>query len=598
MGDRLADKYPSLLHASLDSARAVNAIVTSEGSLTYGELDVETRRMMAGWHFDTTRPVMLHAQSTLRGFIALHALNRLGINVVLSRCAVSELTPEWVSEQGFDQWVCPHTWESMCADNDGQMAVASLELDWRWRWEDTQFLIASSGTTGIPKWIPITTRQLTLSAFGSATRLGHLPGDVWLNVLAPGYTGWLAAIGRCAFYGTTVINEPFSVELVNQYLSQSNVTQISLVPTMLSKLVNHKPSHLNTVRSILVGGGPLRSELYRQSRSLGLNVLPSWGLTEAGSQVATQTFHATSDGFDVGYPMPFVKVDVTDEHLSLDGPLVNAPLVTHDRGRIDDEGRVFVHGRSDDVINTGGIKVDPKRIEGIYGGLDGARCVTALAMPDNEWGQQISLAIEVDFTKLEACLDSLHLIRSKAAKHHRFQTLYWIDRTPRCPMGKVQRRLLRLAFLELNQLMRPQTANEELGQSAGLECGQVDRGVSQANNSVEFPPRPFDAMLEGQTAFAQQDDSNFDLQILPLTNGRMEVTFSIHEGQTYRFCVKQLIPVPEDRKEKLFERNMSVFEDATKKYDASSVDFVKSGLETVTKGHGVNLPNRKGKSKI
>ena len=125
MEARLTHKYPSLLHASLKSVCSTKAIVTSEGSLTYGELKDETERMMTDWRFDSQRPVMIHAQPTLKVFIALHALNRLGITVALGRCSISEFTSEWVCEQGFEQWVCPNTSQSICANHDEQHASAA-----------------------------------------------------------------------------------------------------------------------------------------------------------------------------------------------------------------------------------------------------------------------------------------------------------------------------------------------------------------------------------------------------------------------------------------------------------------------------------------
>ena len=63
-------------------------------------------------------------------------------------------------------------------------------------------------------------------------------------------------------------------------------------------------------------------------------------------------------------------------------------------------------------------------------------------------------------------------------------------------------------------------------------------------------------------------------------------------------CVKELIPVAEDRKENFLEGDVSVFEDATKKNDARAVNLVESRSEIVTKRHDVNLLRRKGKAKI
>ena len=122
-------------------------------------------------------------------------------------------------------------------------------------------MVATSGSTGRPKAVVITTGQLVFSAFGSAMRLGHLPGDRWLAVLPMHHVGGLSILMRCVFAATTVeLHARFDAERVAHALSQGLVTQLSVVPTMLDAVLEHlSPSgaHAN-LRTVLVGGATRR----------------------------------------------------------------------------------------------------------------------------------------------------------------------------------------------------------------------------------------------------------------------------------------------------------------------------------------------------
>ena len=96
----MSHKYPSLVHASLKSACSTKAIVTCEGSLSYGELKNETERMMADWRFDLQRPVVIRAEPTLKGFTALHALNRLGVTVAFRAASHNVIRAHGTHQKG------------------------------------------------------------------------------------------------------------------------------------------------------------------------------------------------------------------------------------------------------------------------------------------------------------------------------------------------------------------------------------------------------------------------------------------------------------------------------------------------------------------
>ena len=360
--------YPPLISTSCVAYPEQIAFRNESVSLTYQALRERSEVLQTKWSATAARRVGVWVDHSEATFLALHSLNQMGVTVVCLRPCSPSGRDELRASADIDHELDTQRFELMplapSASNETTVSFTG------WGWEDVQFTLQSSGTTGTPKWLPLTTRQLILSAFGSAIRLGHLPGDQWLNVLAPGHMGWLAALARCALYGTTMQSRPFEVDAVVGELNSGKITQVSLVPSMLTALIRSDDSALSKVRTVLVGGGPTSMELLSECESKGISVQPTWGMTEAGSQVATRVSTAKVLENHVGPAMPFVNVTRRGDRFHLDGPLMNEPLLTQDIGQIDAKGRITVWGRVDDVILTSGHKVHPSEVEGHFAGMD------------------------------------------------------------------------------------------------------------------------------------------------------------------------------------------------------------------------------------
>lgn len=273
-----------------------------------------------------------------------------------------------------------------------------------WPLEEVRLRLATSGTTGLPRLIPLATGQLAFSAFGSAIRLGHLPDDRWLGCLPLHHTGGLAILMRSAWQGTTVVLHPgFSAEAVSAALDEG-VSLVSLVPTALQAVLDLRGDRpfLPSLRAILLGGAPASPALLARCAAIHAPVARTWGMTEAGSQIAT----AFPGDLEDGAPMlPFARVEVEDGRLVVHGPLVGGRHLTSDRGDVRD-GRVRVFGRADHVILSGGENIDPAEIEGVLS-LHPAVCdVVVVGAPDPRWGQRpvarVVLGAPVDDAELAA----------------------------------------------------------------------------------------------------------------------------------------------------------------------------------------------------
>jgi O-succinylbenzoic acid--CoA ligase len=151
-------------------------------------------------------------------------------------------------------------------------------------------LFATSGSSGHPKWLRHTKETLLASAAAVNQRFRATAQDVWLRALPLFHVGGMGIEARAHLAGSEVIptTGAWDPAVFCGQVKESSATLCSLVPTQVFDLVSQALQAPVSLRAVIVGGGQLRSELKAQARALGWPVLESYGLTEAGSQVATE----------------------------------------------------------------------------------------------------------------------------------------------------------------------------------------------------------------------------------------------------------------------------------------------------------------------
>lgn len=247
-------------------------------------------------------------------------------------------------------------------------------------------VVHTSGTTSAPKAIDLTHGNWLWSALGSAVALGLDPHERWLSAMPLTHVGGLSILLRSCIYGTTaIVHERFDTERVLAELRRPDgPTIVSLVPTTLARLLDaglvERPPAL---RWALLGGAPLPPALIARAEAAGVPVAPTYGLTEACSQIATD-----------GVPLFCTRVAVEpDGEIVVSGPTVSPTvggvLRTGDLGRFDDDGRLHVVGRKADTIVTGGENVAPAEVEAALEAHGAVAEAAVLGRPDPEWGEAI-----------------------------------------------------------------------------------------------------------------------------------------------------------------------------------------------------------------
>ena len=157
--------------------------------------------------------------------------------------------------------------------------------------DQPQAIVFTSGTTGYAKGAVITFANHFWSAVGSAFRLGVVPGDRWLACLPLYHVGGLAVLFRSCLYGTAVVlHDGFDTAAIRRSLRDDDVTLVSLVPTMLTRLLHEglTADDAPALRLILLGGAAAHAALLAEASAARPPIAGTYGPTEAPSQVATR----------------------------------------------------------------------------------------------------------------------------------------------------------------------------------------------------------------------------------------------------------------------------------------------------------------------
>lgn len=320
-------------------------------------------------------------------------------------------------------------------------------------------VIATGGSEGEPRAVMLTDANLDAAAAASNRLLPLAAGDLWLDCLPLCHVGGLAILWRCARAGAAVLlHDGFAAGAVAADLARHPVTHLSLVPAMLTLLLDAGATPPASLRHVLVGGAALAPALHERARAAGWPLNPSYGMSETAAQVATWT---PADGpwqpGLVGRPLPGIEVAIApDGRIRIRGPQVmqgyaggggvdaDGWLTTGDLGGIDAAGRLTVTGRADDMLISGGHNVHPLAVEAALVACPGIRDAAVTGLPDAVWGDLIVALVVGDATGDEiAAWCWRHL-----PGHARPRRIVRLPALPRSAAGKLERATLRRLALE------------------------------------------------------------------------------------------------------------------------------------------------------
>jgi O-succinylbenzoic acid--CoA ligase len=336
-------------------------------------------------------------------------------------------------------------------------------------------IIYTSGSTGRPKGVLLTYGNLFWSAVGSALNLGVHRDDRWLACLPFCHVGGLSILIRSLIYGTTaVIHSGFDPDRVDRALDEERVTIVSMVANMLQRLLDTRGDrpYPPWLRCVLLGGGPAPLALLQECRARRVPVMQTYGLTEAASQVTTLApGDAERKLGSAGKPLLGTEILLSGANgpappdgvgeILVRGPTVspgyldpaeNTPrqdgwLRTGDFGRLDAEGFLYVIGRHDDMIITGGENVYPAEVEAVLQQHPAIAEACVFGVPDARWGAAVAAAVRLRGGATAQPSELIEHVCRRLARFKAPRRIHFVEEFPRTSSGKIIRGQVRAATL-------------------------------------------------------------------------------------------------------------------------------------------------------
>ena len=351
--------------------------------------------------------------------------------------------------------------------------------------DDVAVILMTSGTTAAPKSALLRHKHLTAYVTGSVDFAGSEDTDATIVSVPPYHIAAVANLLSNLYSGRRILYlDRFTAAEWLSVVAAEGVTHAMVVPTMLSRIVEELETTGGTgpatLRSISYGGAKIPVGVLRRALELfpGAGFVNAYGLTETASSIAVlgpADHRAALDSDDpavqarlgsVGRPLPHVTIEVHDElgrpcpagetgEIVVRGPQVAGEYAeagslldaegwfhTRDRGHLDAEGYLFVHGRADDTIIRGGENIAPAEIEAVINEHQDVADVAVAGIPDEEWGQRIAafVVLKPGSGATEATIQDFVRARLRSSKTPDLVCL--LPELPHTPTGKVLRRAL------------------------------------------------------------------------------------------------------------------------------------------------------------
>ena len=331
--------------------------------------------------------------------------------------------------------------------------------------------LCTSGTTGTPKGILLTEGQLAHVA-SSVVEHHRLTADdrgycslplFHVNAEVVGVLATLRAQARMA------LDRKFSRNGFWQLIQEREITWINAVPAIITLLATESPEAMaTTVNFIRSASAPLPAAVLRRfEETAGIPVVETYGMTEAASMITANPLDGPRKPGSAGRPAG-TRVRVVQDGLLCPAGIVGRVQIrgrgvitsyaeggkpgaidpdgwldTGDLGYLDEDGYLFLAGRSDDVINRGGEKIYPREIEEILLAQPGVRSAVVVGSPDEVLGARPVAYVIPDGTPISGLEASLRAAcQERLPKYKQPSAYYLVEEMPLGPTGKVVRRRL------------------------------------------------------------------------------------------------------------------------------------------------------------
>ena len=464
------------------------AVIDDEGSLTFAEVEARSNALARAWRADGVGPDttvgLLCRDGRLFLDVAL-AAQKLGANLVYLNAAFSgPQVARVIIDEAIDLLAFDDSMSAAVAEAEPARMVGEDELRRAVADADNgplmpparpgRIVVLTSGTTGRPKGA---VRQGNTAPLDGAALLASLPlmsGDTTV-VAAPLFHGFgLFGANLSLALGSTVVLRPrFDPRRVLEDIAKHRAAAMVVVPVMLQRLLA-LPSRVtecydtSSLRVVLCGGAALSGTLANEFMDrFGDFVYNVYGSTESGFATVAAPRDLRRAPGTAGRPTPGVVVRVIDDEgnpaapgvtgrvlvgskLRMDGytggggkDIIDGLVVTGDVGHVDRQGRLFIDGRDDDMIVSGGENVFPEEVEETLTAHPDVLEAAVIGVEDAEFGQRLkAFVVRTAGSEItEANLKTY--VHDRLARFKTPREVVFVDSLPRTATGKIIRRELK-----------------------------------------------------------------------------------------------------------------------------------------------------------
>jgi o-succinylbenzoate---CoA ligase len=333
-------------------------------------------------------------------------------------------------------------WLSGDADRD----VDAVEK-WLGAHDPGPAVIATSGSSGTPKQVVLSRNAVLASAAASAARLGG--SGPWLLALPSSYVAGLNVIVRSLVAG----HRPVALGERNPADVGFDGGYVSVVPTQLHRWLESPSDRdaLGALAGVLVGGGPVDAALKERARDSGIRLVATYGMAETcggcvydGLPLDGVGLALATDG-RVRLSGPTLFDGYLDDPVATSEVLVDGWFHTADAARLDEDGRLQVLGRMDDMVVSGGVNVPAAAVAARLREHPDVAGAEVVGLPDAEWGQRVVAVLSlVEPIKTFALDEARAWVGERHPRSWAPRDLVVVPTLPMLPNGKVDRVAVRV----------------------------------------------------------------------------------------------------------------------------------------------------------
>jgi len=373
--------------------------------------------------------------------------------------------------------------ESMRSYNELVSSHPSAEPEVNVNEDDLATLHYTSGTTGLPKGVMMTHRNLVTAMMNLVEAIPIMPDDITLHTSPFSHIAavWPLLV-HCYAGGTNVVVDRFDPQAVLETVEENKVTTWNSVPTMIIRLIEYPdlPSYnLSSLRLVVYGAAPMPVEVLKKAiLSLGNVFVQIYGSTETYIATVLPKKDHVIDGPEdrlrrlrsCGKPIGGCEVRVVNEQWKDVMPgetgeiIVRGDSVTQgywrlpeetaktirqgwfctgDLATVDEDGYIYIIDRKKEIIISGGENISPKEVEEVIYGHPSVFEVAVIGVPDQKWGEAVKAVVVLKPGKAATEDEIITFCRNSLARFKVPKSVEFTDSLPKTASGKISRKELK-----------------------------------------------------------------------------------------------------------------------------------------------------------